>query len=111
MDKPSVSTLVENLEAELNNGGFEQFFFNAAGDLTAETIEALVAIGATHTASVVRRAAARFPGGMPPSDRNARQALLETISPDSDAFEEDDAAFLEYRDKLSELAANYQSGA
>jgi hypothetical protein len=96
------------LEAEINNGGFDQFFFNSAGDKTAETILALEAIGASHTADIVRKAAARFPGGIPPADRDERQDLLaDSVSPDSDAFEHEDAEFLEYRDDLESLAAAY----
>ena len=62
MEKTKVVALIEALEAEVNNGGFDQFFFNNAGDQTAETIEALIAIGATHTASIVRAAATSFTG-------------------------------------------------
>jgi hypothetical protein len=103
-----VRELVRDLEAEINNGGFDQFFFNSAGDKTAETIAALDAIGASHTAKIVRKAAGRFPGGMPPTDRDERQDLLgASVSPESDAFEEEDAAFLEYRDDLESLAAAY----
>ena len=111
MHRTSVVSLIEALEAEINNGGFDQFFFNSAGDNTAQTIEALAAVGAHHTAATVRKAASRFPNGMPPTDRNARQELLERISPDSDAFEEEDEAFLEYKDDLSGLLAKHGSGA
>jgi len=103
-----VRELIRDLEAEINNGGFDQFFFNSSGDKTAETIAALEVIGASHTAGIVRNAAARFPGGMPPTDRDERQNLLAgSVSPDSDAFEDEDAAFLEYRDDLESLAAAY----
>src|SRR6185295_11604327 len=37
---------VWNLEAEVNNGGFSQFFDNSAGDYAAETPGALRTIGA-----------------------------------------------------------------
>src|SRR4051812_7921032 len=66
-----VRQLVTELEAEVNNGGFDQFFFNSAGDQTARTIGALEFIGAKHTAAIVRAAAAKFPGGMPPADRES----------------------------------------
>ena len=108
MDRELIVELIGSLESEINNGGFDQFFFNSAGDKTAETIAALEAIGASHTAGLVRNAAAKFPGGMPPTNGDERQELLsETVSPESDAFEEDDAAFLEYRDDLESLAARY----
>jgi hypothetical protein len=107
VDAATVRILVEALEAEINNGGFDQFFFNSAGDKTLETIEALTAIGAAHTAAIVRSAADKFPRGRPPQDRDARQALLEEISPDGDAFSDEDEAFLEYREDLAALVTRY----
>ena len=108
MDSAVARALVEALKAEVDNGGFDQFFFNSAGDRTGETIEALSAIGAHHTASIFRRAAAKFPGGLPPEDLFTRQRLLlDRVSPDSDAFSEEDAAFLEHREDLEALLSSY----
>jgi hypothetical protein len=108
VDAAVARALVEALEAEVNNGGFDQFFFNSAGDRTKETIDALSVIGAVHTAAIVRAAAGRFPGGLPPQDRDERQTLLlEKVSPDSDAFGDEDAAFLEDRDNLAILVSRY----
>lgn len=56
-----VRELVEELEAEINNGGFDQFFFNSASDRTDEIIAALLLIGAAHTANIVKTAMAKFP--------------------------------------------------
>ena len=100
--------LVEEREAEINNGGFDQFFFNNAGNQTAESIEALKAIGAIRTASIVAAAAGKFPGSDPPIDRTARQGLLlETVSPGANAFSEQDDAFLAYEDDLAALLEAY----
>jgi hypothetical protein len=101
-----VERLVGELEAEVNNGGFDQFFFNSAGDEAAETIEALEVIGAHRTAAILRRACATFPGAMPPTDRDARQGLLlDVVSPGGDAFEAEDEAFYACEDDLSALVA------
>lgn len=105
---PTIQDLVDGLEAEINNGGFDQFFFNSAGDYTEETIQALIKIGALHTADIVKKAAAKFPGGMPPKERDDRQELLEDISPDSDAFENFDEEFLAYEDDLASLLSCYE---
>ena len=45
---PSQKTFlfVENLEREINNGGFNQFYFNSSGDFSQETVNALLEIGA-----------------------------------------------------------------
>lgn len=103
MNPAVVKELVDELESEINNGGFDQFFSNSSGDRFAETIAALRTIGATHTAKIVEAACAKFPGGMPPKDRDARQELLEQISPDGDAFEDEDQAFFVYTDDLAGL--------
>ena len=92
------------LEAEVNNGGFAQYFTNSSGDLAADAPAALEAIGATHTASIVRGANAIFPGG-PPRDRDAREDAFGAIA--EDAFEELDDRFLAYEDDLSSLLYAY----
>jgi hypothetical protein len=46
------------LEAEVNNGGFDQYFFNSAGDNARDVPPALERIGAPVTAALVRRTAA-----------------------------------------------------
>ena len=105
----TVVELIENLEAEVNNGGFDQFFYNSTGDDTAETIQALETIGASRMADIVKRAASKFPGNMPPKDRFARQDVLLQVSPDGDGFEELDGEFYGYPDDLAELLQKYAS--
>ena len=36
-----VLLIIENLEREINNGGFDQFYWNSSGDYAMETINAL----------------------------------------------------------------------
>jgi hypothetical protein len=95
---------VWQLEAEINNGGFAQYYSNTSGDLATETPAALDAIGARQTANIVRDANAAFPGG-PPTDHNAREdAVLELAE---DVFEPFDARFLAYEEDLSSLLHAY----
>lgn len=79
------------LEAEVNNGGFDQYYFNSAGDLAIQTVEALKAIGALNTASLLAAANAEFPGAMPPVDRTERQEVLDQVreSAEFSALEEE----------------------
>jgi len=56
-----IAKLVGALEAEGNNSGFDQFFYNSAGDNTAETIRTLETIGAVTVSDILKRAAAKFP--------------------------------------------------
>jgi hypothetical protein len=99
---------VWELEAEINNGGFEQFYLNSSGDIAAYVPDALRAIGATHTASLVDQANAVVGSDGPPTDRDARTKLVEALDDSAlDRFEQLDAAFLEYKDNLSALLAEY----
>ena len=103
-DAERVFICIWQLEAEVNNGGFAQYYTNSAGDLAADAPAALEAIGATHTASIVRAANAAFPGG-PPRDRDARENAFDVIA--DGAFEELDGRFLAYEDDLSSLLYAY----
>ncbi len=101
--------LIESLENEVNNGGFDQFFYNSAGDDTSEIIQALKTVRAVKMASIVTRAAAKFPVRMPPKDRARRQDVLLRVSPDGDAFAALDDAFYQYPDDLADLLRKYVS--
>ena len=108
MDREEVARLVELLEGEINNGGFHQFFYNSTGNETAAMIRALKKIGALKTADIVTRAAAKFPGGMPPRDRFKRQdLLLEKVDPKIKVFEELDQEFCAYPDDLQGLLEKF----
>ena len=109
MNAQEVQEVVEAAEDEINNGGFHQFFYNNAGDSTEDTIQALEAIGASKTAEIVRRAAAMFPGGMPPKDRLARQNVLLENFPRAEAFKSLNDEFFSYPENLASLVANYKS--
>lgn len=105
-----VRRLVGKLEAEVNNGGFDQFFFNSAGNDSAAILAALDVIGAAKTAALFRRACAKFPGGMPPAEWEVRQGvLLDEVSPESDAFDSEDEEFYQYDEKLQELVTTYET--
>ena len=107
MDKTTVTELIDELEAEVNNGGFHQYFYNSAGDHTAETIQALEAIGALHMTDIVRRAAAMFPGGMPPKDCFTRQDILLKLFSDATGFQDLDDEFYAYPDDLAALLKKF----
>ncbi len=99
-----VFACVWQLEAEINNGGFDQFYSNSAGDFAIETVNALEEIGAAHTAEIVGRVNALFDSVTPPRDREEREEALEGIRVDhEDDLEELDNVFYEYKDNLSDL--------
>lgn len=67
------------LDAEVNNGGFDQYYFNSAGDLAIQTVEALKTIGAVKTAVLLDCANSEFPEALPPTDRTERQRVLDEV--------------------------------
>ena len=99
---------IENLEREINNGGFNQFYFNSSGDYSHETIDALSAIGANKTAEIVRKANFMYPNNKVPKDREERiNILLEIEKEANPIWEEADQQFYKYEDDLATLLAKY----
>jgi hypothetical protein len=105
----NVIKLVDEFEAEVNNGGIDQFFFNSTGDYALETVQALEIVKANKTAEILREACDRFPDGSPPTDIYIRRNLmLSTVNPNADEFDELDKRFFEYEDNLYKLLDEYK---
>jgi hypothetical protein len=67
------------LDAEVNNSGFSQFFFNSSGDLATHAVAAATAVGAAKLAEIIRRAVALFGNASPDRDRDKRMDQLAQI--------------------------------
>ncbi|WP_448137994.1 DMP19 family protein [Sphingobacterium siyangense] len=52
--------MISRLEAEVNNGGYNQFYFNSSGQFATALPEALKLVGATKFADLVERANSTF---------------------------------------------------
>jgi hypothetical protein len=92
------------LEKEINNGGFNQYFYNSAGNFSHQTVIALRQINATKTANILQSAIDQFPNSIVPEDRTNRQAILETIEDKADGvWEQLDQKFFAYEENLSDL--------
>jgi hypothetical protein len=99
--------VVWELEAEVDNGGFDQYFYNSAGDRAVDAPAALDRIGAPRTAALAREAIAKFPAPGLSRDRFVRQKQLLTLSPSGDAFNALDERFYECPEDLEKLLAAY----
>lgn len=96
------------LEADVNNGGFDQYYFNSYGDFAAETPSLLRTIGAHQAANLVERANSAFGHEGPPTDRDERQEALECLAEDAAAdWEALDNQFIAYPDDLAALLTEY----
>jgi hypothetical protein len=71
---------IEWFEAEIMNGGMDQYFSNSAGDHIAECLEALDAIGARLSYQLLKKACSLFPAGRPSPTREIRQKQLRDVS-------------------------------
>ena len=100
--------IAQELEAEVNNGGFSQFFYNSSGDFSNELVSVFSEIGAQATAAICQKAIAAF-GCDIPADRDEREELLDDM--ESDVFDEIlnecDNAFYNYEDDLTALNYEY----
>lgn len=98
----------QNLEREINNGGFNQYFYNSSGDFAHETITSLRTIGANKTADILQQAINQFPNSTVPKDRAKRQEILEQIEDmANEEWEQLDHAFYRYEDNLYDLNIEY----
>lgn len=103
-----VLATIWSIEAEVNNGGFDQFFYNSAGDLAFYSATALKIIGALKMAEIAQRALDLFGIDGPPRDREARVARLENISEENEEYlNELDYQFTEYPDNIQDLVLAY----
>jgi hypothetical protein len=104
----SAIVYVRQLEAEVSNGGFDQYFFNSSGDHAAEALAGLELIGARQTAAIARRAIAFFGEGGPSRDREARWKQMDEWSESQKAsLNALDDEFYEYPDPIADLAMEY----
>ncbi|MEB2776075.1 DMP19 family protein [Algoriphagus sp. D3-2-R+10] len=92
------------LEREINNGGFNQYFFNSSGDFAHQTVQSLRVIGANTTVDILQKAIEQFPDRNVPQDRTERHEILEQIQETAEPiWEELDQKFFAYEDDLNTL--------
>jgi hypothetical protein len=113
-EKLYVSVVV--FDAEVYNGGMEQFFSNSSGELYAEVVEGLKILKATYSLSLLKQAAKILFGEVePPKGREQRWAAMKQYPEEDNAPKPDwaielgkiDTKYYEDLDNLSELLATY----
>jgi hypothetical protein len=102
--RDQILVTIWGLEADVNNGGFDQYYFNGSGNQAWFAPTALRNIGAHRMASIVERANAMFGEAGPSPDPDKRQsALFEITDANEGAWEALDRKFYEYPDDISAL--------
>ena len=107
-DKEKAIFTIWWLEAEVNNGGFHQYFWNSAGDYALFALEALNNIGASVTANLLKSALDIGFSGSFTQSRHDRQSLLEINSDlKLDKLGTLDSKFYEYEENFYEMLDAY----
>lgn len=98
------------VEAEVNNGGFSQYFVNNSAESAHFVVDALRVIGAPKTADICQRAiAAAFPAGLPESEEAIRSAAADFSEEVLEKLDPLDQEFIAYPHNLTELLFAYVS--
>lgn len=104
---------VQWYEAEVSNGGHDQFLCNSTGIVWEDALKGFELIGADKCAEILRDVIKKC-GGSIPFEREEREELLDriTLNPDDedepiDLFEENDSEYYDVNDELDALIMKY----
>ncbi len=99
---------VWELEAEVNNGGFDQYFSNTSGDYARHVEAALTAIGAKRMQKIVRQAIDTVGEEVLSEDQEQRQERLLALDEDKlEKLEKIDQLYFAYPDNVTKLLYAY----
>ena len=99
--------LVFQLEGEVNNGGFSQFFFNHSGKYANELEAALVEIGANNMAEIFRNLLFALKQEIPTNWEERAKMISDLPDGFDNIFTQYDNEFYNYPDNLEELSYQF----
>lgn len=97
------------LEAEVNNGGFNQFFYNPSGQYAEEAYQGAIAIGAKRLAEIIKNAVDTL---MEEKELHLKTRKAGTLEAFSESYKETklgkwDDEFYKYSDNIQNLEIKY----
>ncbi len=97
------------MEAEVNNGGFNQYFWNPSGEFALEAVEGLNAIDAKKSADLLKNAINIAIKEFPEMKKFRKKGTLEAFS---ESYKQTDLnvldnVFFKYEENLSKLRIKY----
>lgn len=99
---------VLELDSEIVNGGFSQYFVNSSGDHWRNALEGLQAMGFDELTKIFREAISRFPNGEPSNNRKLRQKQLARLARrDEDVFDALDTRYYESKESVDVFTARF----
>ncbi len=90
---------VESLEREVNNGGYEPFFFNSSRCFAPIVVRALQAIGCPKTAAITQRAIDALRISVPLTEESIRVAIEQDNDSRTEVFSECNHSYYEGKDE------------
>src|SRR5580692_9138473 len=97
-----VFSAIWEVESEVNNGGFSQYFSNDSAESASFVVQALETIGAPRTASICNRAiVTAFPAGVPTTVEAIRSVAADFSDKILSELEPLDQEFLSYPHNLT----------
>jgi Domain of unknown function (DUF4375) len=103
-----VFSAIWEIESEVNNGGFSQYFVNESAESASFVVNALTTIGAPKTADICRRAIlTAFPGGLPKTVEDIQSIAADFPEDILDKLEPLDQEFCSYPHNLTDLLFAY----
>ncbi len=101
----------EELRQEVNNAGFEHYFFDVEGDHAPIALESLVALGANDVHTLLKEAMELLALDDYPRDRRVRWEVLNKIPQKvKERWDELDSRFYDLEQQIEDLQANYIRG-
>ncbi len=99
-----VFSAIWDLESEVNNGGFSQYFLNSSAESASFVAKALEIVGASQTASICQRAiTTAFPNGLPSAPDEIQATAMNFADDILANLEQLDQEFFEYPHDLTDL--------
>ncbi|GAB5405033.1 MAG: hypothetical protein Aurels2KO_32640 [Aureliella sp.] len=96
------------LNAEVNNGGHSQYFFNSAGDNWQHALDGLKAMGFKERLKIFEGVLKLFGDKKPLTDRGKRQNQLSRVySKHEDAFDKFDSAYYETSESVEVYSTRF----
>lgn len=99
---------IDGMLTEVNNGGFNQFFFNNTGELAYDLVPALEVIGSKKFKAIAFKAVDIF-GEIPSLDESSRYSHLGKITEDDELqlWDECDDEFYDCDEEIESMAVAY----
>lgn len=96
------------VQTEVNNGGFDQYFYNSASEFAHEAVDGFEILGVSEYADIMRQAIRVFIRNNPDQKKFAHQGPWRSSKTVRDPeFEQLDAGFYKIRKNLRELCAAF----